>query len=477
MRRARRLQEWSHLNAIASLRPDDPSRRQNARMQDSLGNPVSLSDGASLAAVNDFVEGFVACEARAADVLAAAQDEDSPLVQAYCATLHLFAESGDAVANARPFLARAQALAARGTEREQRYIAAIAAWADGDTALAVQLHQAMARDFPRDLAAIKLGQYHCFNRGDCTGMLRLALRALEAAAEVPYAHGMAAFGYEQCHLLPEAEASARRAIALRRKEPWAHHALGHVMLTQGRLQEGLDCLLDLSDTWVGLNSFMVTHNWWHVALFLIDLGHGDKALAVYDQHAWGVEKAYSQDQIGAVSLLARLELAGTDVGARWGDVASHLARRLDDHVLPFLDLQYLYGLARAGAPQADAMQRGIEAFARQAPPATRGAWQHVAVPAAQGMLAHARGDMGAALAGLGAALPRLLEIGGSHAQRDLFEQLYLDALVRAGTPASLRQAQDALQQQLNGQPESVRLRRQARQVYAALGLPAALAGR
>ena len=72
------------------------------------------------------------------------------------------------------------------------------------------------------------------------------------------------------------------------------------------------------------------------------------------------------------------------------------------------------------------------------------------------------------------ALPRLIEIGGSHAQRDLFEQVNLDALIRSGTAASLTGAQGILQQQLNGQPESLRLRRQAAAVYTALGLPAAL---
>ena len=68
------------------------------------------------------------------------------------------------------------------------------------------------------------------------------------------------------------------------------------------------------------------------------------------------------------------------------------------------------------------------------------------------------------------ALPRLLEIGGSHAQRDLFEQVYLDALVRVGSEATLTGAQGILQQQLNRQPESLRLRRQASAVYARLGL-------
>jgi hypothetical protein len=215
---------------------------------------------------------------------------------------------------------------------------------------------------------------------------------------------------------------------------------------------------------------MVTHNWWHVALFLIDLGRDAEALAVYDEHAWGVVKDYSQDQIGAVSLLARLELAGIDVGARWDDVAGYLLQRQADHVLPFLDLQYLYGLARAGRAEADVLLRNIEAFAPKASPSTRAAWQRVCVPAAHGLVAHARKDHMAAIEGLGTALPRLVEIGGSHAQRDLFEQVYLDALVRTGTEATLAGAQGILQQQVNGQPESLRLRRQVDAVYARLGL-------
>ena len=41
---------------------------------DSLGNPVTLHEPGSLAALNDFVEGFIACEARAVNVLAAEQE-------------------------------------------------------------------------------------------------------------------------------------------------------------------------------------------------------------------------------------------------------------------------------------------------------------------------------------------------------------------------------------------------------------------
>ena len=434
---------------------------------DSLGNPVTLCEAGSLGAVNDFVEGFIACEARIVHILDIAETDTSPLVQACCAALHMFAESGQAASNAAPFIARAQAGLADAaiSARERRWVAAVAAWVAGDLPRAMALHEEQAREYPRDLASLKLGQYHLFNAGNSPGMLRLALQALPASADVPYMHGMAAFAWEQCHLLPQAEAAARHAIALRHKEPWAHHALAHVLLTQGRLREGLDFMRAVSPSWTGLNSFMLTHNWWHTALFALEFDRPDEVLALYDQQVWGVACDYSQDQIGAVSLLARLELADVDVGPRWQDVADHLAKRGADLVLPFLDLQYLYGLARAGRPQADTLLAHIEAHAVQ--PQTAAVWRDVALPAARGLLAHARGDHGQAVLELGSALPRMLEVGGSHAQRDLFEQIHLDALVRSGQWVG---AQNLLQQRANAQPESLRLARQARELQQRLGL-------
>jgi len=264
------------------------------------------------------------------------------------------------------------------------------------------------------------------------------------------------------------------------KEPWAQHAVAHVMLTQGRLGEGLRFMQESSPTWTGLNSFMQTHNWWHLALFALELGDGAAALQLYDTQVWGVVKTYSQDQIGAVSLLARLELAGVGVGDRWQDVADYLTVRVHDHVLPFLDMHYLYGLARAGRPEAATLLGSIEAHCQGIAPAESTAaearviddvWLTVCLPASRGLAAHAQGRYREAVAQLGIALPRMLEIGGSHAQRDLFAQIHLDALLQAGEWGT---AQQVLQPQINSQPESLRLRRLGDPLYRALGLAHAL---
>ena len=105
-------------------------------------------------------------------------------------------------------------------------------------------------------------------------------------------------------------------------------------------------------------------------------------------------------------------------------------------MLPFLDLQYLYGLARAGREQeARALLASMERHATQLPADSAPAWQRVCLPAARGLLAHAAGDWSAAVDGLGQALPRMMEIGGSHAQRDLFTRIHRDAVRRSGAAA------------------------------------------
>ena len=444
---------------------------------DPLGHAIRVQRPESVAAVAGFVDGFLGYRRSILEVLAAAEQDHSLIVQACAAALWMLSESPAGRPKARAHLDRARQAGLPATPREQAFAQAVAHWVMGDVAAAFAQHERLAAEHPRDLASLKLGQYHAFNAGDSPGMLRLAWRARGAASDLACWHGMAAFGFEQCHRLHEAEHHARQALTLAAHEPWAEHALAHVMLTDGRFAEGRDFMLRASAPWRGLTSFMRTHNFWHLALFQLELGDDAAALALYDQEVWGIDKTYSQDQVGAVSLLARLGLAGVDVGDRWQDLADHLTPRVSDQVQPFLDLQYLYGLARAGRPEADTMLANIRRHARQAPAPSRSAWQQVAVPAALGLQLHAQGLARPATArwaeaadALGSAMPSLARIGGSHAQRDLFEQLWIDAMQRAGDDAAVL---NLLQPRANAAPASRRLARQVHRLSTRLRLPTA----
>jgi hypothetical protein len=210
---------------------------------------------------------------------------------------------------------------------------------------------------------------------------------------------------------------------------------------------------------------MYTHNWWHKALFSISLGDEAAVLDAYDHHVWGIEPSYSQDQVGAVSLLARMEIAGIEVGNRWEAVADYLKVRATDTLQPFLTIQYLYGLARAGREEADRLMAAVEDRARDDRCFDRTVWAEVALPACRGVLAHARGQHEVAARLLDQVAPRIQEIGGSHAQRDLFGQLRLDAHRKAGHWAMARQL---LEMRRIWDPDGVPLKRMLAEVDSQL---------
>ena len=391
------------------------------------------------------------------------------MANVYAGFLWMLLEAPDAARSAAKYVTACAAAAGDCTARERLNVEMLRAWAADDMPLVFRLCDKIAAQFPRDLVIVKLHQYFEFNRGGSPAMLRIALRVLERNADQPYMHGMAAFAYEQCHLLDEAEHEARAALALRRKEPWAQHALAHVMLTRGRIDEGVEFLEGMADTWTGLNSFMSTHLWWHLALLYLSQGRRQKVLEVYDRYCWGISKSYSQDQIGAISLLARFEIAGIDVGTRWQDVGVHVASRAHDTVQPFLTLQYVYALTRAGRPEALTLLASAREHARSAPLCFRAVWRDVALPGCEALHAYARGDYDTAWQGLEAIMSRMAEVGGSHAQRDLFEQILLDAAMKSGRAAA---AQQMLELRRRADPDGVPLNTALSVVYTELGLPA-----
>ncbi len=435
--------------------------------QDWLGNPITATDPATRAAIDDFVLGLLNYDVRLLNILPAAEAADDCLANAYAGLLWMMSETGGIPEQARSCLARAERYRDGANARERRIAGVLRRWVDGELDASIALIDQALAAHPRDLAMLKLHQYHDFNRGDFAGMLRAALGSREAASDVGFLHGMLAFGYEQCHLLEDAERTARTALELRPDDQWAQHALAHVMLTQGRIDEGAAFLESMRGRWETLTSFMYTHHWWHLALFYLSQGREAEALAAYDDHCWSRERDLSQDQIGAVSLLARFDFAGLEVGRRWDEVGDRLRARASDVTNPFLSLQYLYGLARAGrAAEADRLLSAIGAEADRA--GAEPVWRDVALPVARGLAAHAAGDPETALGLLEAPLGRLAEIGGSHAQRDLFEQVLLDCLLRTGR---LGRAQQVLEQRRGYDPDGAPLNRLLAGVYDGLGLP------
>ncbi len=108
-------------------------------------------------------------------------------------------------------------------------------------------------------------------------------------------------------------------------------------------------------------------------------------------------------------------------------------------------------------------------YSRRAPEFSRAVWREVALPGCEGLYAYARGDHALAWHRLSLAVPRMAETGGSHAQRDLFEQILLDSALKSGR---LTVAQHMLELRRGADPHGVPVNAALARVYDDLGLTA-----
>jgi len=332
------------------------------------------------------------------------------------------------------------------TPREAQHLAALEAWLSGDMAAAAAYYDAILLDQPHDIVALKLAQYLHFYQGDAAAMRGSVARPFHAWSEaVPgygYVLGLKAFALEETGDYAAAESTGREAVERNPGDIWAAHAVAHVMEMQDRPGEGAPWIDGLESHWAGCNNFAY-HVYWHRCLFLLEQGRSDAVLAHYDTKVRGDLSEEYLDISNAVALLWRLEQRGVDVGGRWAELAEKSARLGEDHMLVFADAHFMMAAAAAGRPgEAERLLESLERFATgpgyQNGDTEADVAHEVGLPLCRAVLAHRRGRYGEAVDALLPHRAALNRIGGSRAQRDLFEQLLIDAAVKGGKPALAR---------------------------------------
>jgi len=312
--------------------------------------------------------------------------------------------------------------------REKAHISALGAWCDGELERTCQILDGILAEHPRDILALKLANYLYFYLGDAASVRDGPARALKAWDErTPgYGHLLAlhAFGLEESGDYAAAERAGRRATELNPADPWAVHAVAHVMEMQDRVAEGAKWIETLAPHWDSANFFRF-HLWWHLALMRWNAGRADEALALYDARVWGEGSSESLSLCNDISMLARLELAGVDVGPRWNATADVVRAQVGPGaggaVMAFVDAHYALALGEVPALES----RGTTGRVHDA----------VGRALCDAMVAWRSRDHGRVAARLAPVRGELRRVGGSHAQRDLFALLLLDSAMAAGDRA------------------------------------------
>ena len=396
-----------------------------------LNLSITTRSATAAAAIHGFAEELLSHGAGARVIFdAVAADAECALAHAYAAALFLTQLTREGHAQAAPYLAAAQRLKSGCNAREALTLAAIAHWWEGDERSAVAAWREVLILAPEDLVAAKFCQILELSIGDVRGMVYSAQFTNAIAKPSGYAGGLLAFALEQAGEAEAALRYARQAVERNPdRDPWAQHAVAHALAALGQPCEARSFLQDHSGSWERCSSFMLTHNWWHLALIELDFGDPDLALAIYDQRVWGVRKGHTQDQINAISLLMRLELDGVDPAVRWTDIAQHVENRVSDRVNGFLDLHYLIALLKSGRmADANRLERAL-----QDKPET--------MALAQGIVLHTQNNHRAAVATFSEAERYVHRIGGSNIQRQLFVAIHADSIARSKAQAGRHQAE------------------------------------
>jgi tetratricopeptide (TPR) repeat protein len=404
--------------------------------KDAHGQSLTTARGETLAAYNAFAEDWIGHGPRVRSIFEAA-DEDPACahVNAHAAAVHMALEAAPGFRTARRYLTAARKAARDATAREQAFGKAVYDWWRGDPRSALKQLAALVEAHPADIVTAKWAQYHAFNLGDVEAMRTVATAIMPAHDGTPEAWSMLAFAHEQSGDLARAEDAARRALSLNAADPWAHHALAHVMEAQGRIDEGIAFLTERAPMWRDRSIFVREHNHWHLALMHLDRDEPAHALDIFDKHLWGEWPDFAQEQIGAISALWRLELRGVDVADRWRPVVDKVIARWHEHILPFNDLHFVYALARGGRVRET--QEFLASMIRHGEKDASGVWDSLAIPLAQALVAYHEDRHAEAADLIARALPRLHLIGGSDVQRDVFVQTWIDASLRAGHHAAV----------------------------------------
>jgi tetratricopeptide (TPR) repeat protein len=323
--------------------------------------------------------------------------------------------------------------------RERAHLEVCDALIEADMVGAARLMGELNRAYPRDALGIYIGHNLDYFTGDARSLRDRVAEALPAWSPddplYPLMLGLHAFGLEEAGDYARAEEVGLRALELDPKDVWGIHAVVHTYEMQARFGEGVRFFDERRDDWADNNFFRV-HNWWHYALYNLEVGRLDTVLDVYDERIFvGTALNVAVKMCDASALLWRLLLEGIDQSERWRPLAEVWERLIDRPCYAFNDMHAVMAFVGAGdLRRAEELVADRERYvaARHPGVSNYSMTARIGLPVCRAVVAFGKGRYAEAADLLLPIRHHLNEFGGSHAQRDAVLRTLLEAALRGG---------------------------------------------
>ncbi|XP_070686372.1 tetratricopeptide repeat protein 38 [Pempheris klunzingeri] len=324
------------------------------------------------------------------------------------------------------------------TPREKLHVKALELFSRGDCPKACHVWEDILVDYPTDLLALKFAHDAYFYMGAQSQLRDSVARVLPYwKPHMPlssYLSGLYSFGLLETRFYDQAEKVAMKGLALTPDDAWCVHSVAHVYEMTAEVDKGLKFMESREKEWQTAD-ILASHNYWHWALYFIEKGQYDAALQIFDSQIFRRCKSTGSmlDVVDASSMLCRLEMEGVCVKDRWRELLQVTKPHTDDHVTLFNDLHFL--MVSLGAKDSGNSQRlleGLQELAKE--PGDNQQHQMagpVGIPLCRAMIEYDKGNYDRAVELLYPLRYSVLSVGGSDAQRDVFNQLLIHAAMKS----------------------------------------------
>jgi hypothetical protein len=404
--------------------------------RDAQGHHLSGATAEAVTAYDQAVRAFNLVHGDAAGLFDRACQAVSDFAMAYLGKAWVFALANDPGLMAQTAVLVETVRPLRLNEREQAHLAALSHLAQGSRAAGVAVLDRHLMRYPFDLVAHQSAAVTDGFLGRFPLVRHRSARALPFWSKEQPGYGtllaLHGFGLEEAGDYTKAEDESRAAAEFEPLSFWPHHTVAHVMEMTGRPEDGLGWMTAREALWSTPGHMNQVHIWWHKALFHLELGQYDVALALYDGPMRATQRSVALSLTNATALLWRLDTLGCDIGDRWSEQAGLWQDHADGKCLVFTDIHAAMAELRSGREAL--VERRLEAMRATAASTIEaaGLYRTVGIPVVEGLAAFHRGAYAEAVELLLPVRFDLWQIGGSHAQRDVVDWTLTEAAARAG---------------------------------------------
>lgn len=330
----------------------------------------------------------------------------------------------------------ALALASGVSRRERQQIEAVDLWINGKSRNSIQLIKEHLAEFHRDGLLMRLA-HRLYMRG-CDGAgtpdfppeYLALLRQVATYCMDDWAFlAEYAFAHHETGQLDEAMRLAQLSLDMNQTNAVACHSMTHVHFERGDSASGEDFL----GSWLrGFDSPATSyvHLSWHLALFELAQGKYQETLDRYEDFIRPSVVAESMSALNdSASLMWRLQMyGGTTSDQPWEEVCEIAAPATTRAGVAFRDAHA--ALAFAGGGDYERMEEMINRLITAAEGGDSFTREFV-LPLVQGIDAFSQAQYAESVRLMEPVFPQLIRMGGSHAQREVFEDTMLEAYIRA----------------------------------------------